>query len=231
MIKSRKHLNGEIEFSTYGLFGSGYLLRHGVFMFNEWTYDSTCGRTVEQLKTEVSNYFEGKTTMRKSIQEVQETHPNAWIKHEGHVYRIIQKGNSKSTRFGVDTGHVALFNVKSRTIRAIHWTTEVEYFTNESKEPTLNEQHNPRLTALEVEASKDEETWNQIRNAERVLSGILEEDQVSVLVGPLNNLAEKVMEERGFRCLGIVDFVPNDKFYPPIVIKHTATELSWDRHK
>lgn len=186
--------------------------------------------------------------MRKSILKIQETQPNATIFFEGHNYQIIQKGTSKNTRFGVDAGHVALFNVKSRTIRAIPWATEVDYFydQNPCKEIPMNEQrvhrinnprpnsfeiHHPRLTALEIEASKCDKTWKQILNAERVLSGILEEDQVSVLVGPLNNLAEKVMEERGFRCLGIVDFVPNDKFYPPVVIKHTATEISWDRHK
>ena len=232
---------GDVDFWVHGFDGTGYFDADGTFHFTYWNYEHSSKKSSKEFQTEIKEFLESerqKTMSNKmTILKAQQTRPTSWVNFENHVYRIIESGTSKYTELDVDPGYVALFNVKSRTIRAIPSNSIVEIQQTDrnpcrdfplSKDRIMNTQ---RLTALEVEASKNKEAWNQILNAERVLSGVLEEDQTSVLVGPLNNLAEKVMQERGFRCLGIVDFVPNNVFYPPTVVKHTATELSWDRHE
>lgn len=48
------------------------------------------------------------------------------VKMDGHYYIIISKGDSQNTGLTVAAHHVPLFNIKSRSVRAVKYGTLVE---------------------------------------------------------------------------------------------------------
>lgn len=48
------------------------------------------------------------------------------VKMDGHYYILISKGDSQNTGLTISDGHVPLFNIKSRSVRAVKYGTLVE---------------------------------------------------------------------------------------------------------
>lgn len=226
----RDLLSGLIEFSGDGVSGKGYL----DIGWLEVDYQSTNG-TADQIWNEVVQQIRGESEVSVSkLSDLAKDNYAGVVTFEGHSYRLVSNANTKYT--SIEPGMVALFNVKSRGIRGVPKDTNVtvealDHFEGCNRSIGFNSDQG-KMTALEVEANKDPSTWRLITNAERRLRGFLEDFQTEVYVDPpLNELACRVMEERGFRCRTIYGDVPNiGKFYPPTVNKAVETRISWDRH-
>ena len=146
------------------------------------------------------------------------------IEYEGYKY-ILVGGRMKTQylRMSVADNHIPLFNVNSRTFRAVHEDTLVRLsYPKPIKAET-------DMTPLEIELRKDEESLAQVRRVDSELSGIDELEQFDhVTKQILTPLASHVLEERGFVLEEFHEDVPTGVFYPPTEREHTGTKLSWD---